>query len=132
MIEIPSTSRSRPRDRGAVALEFALVLPILLILSMGIIEFGRAYNAVISLQGAAREGARVLALANLDPSGPAKARTAVTNATVFSIDTIKTFPCSPTVDQAKVLLGETIFIGIPFLPKWPVNLKGDAAMRCGL
>jgi TadE-like protein len=51
-----------PRDRGAVAVEFALVLPLLLLLIFGIIDFGRALNAQITLTQAAREGARLEAL----------------------------------------------------------------------
>ena len=52
----------RPRDRGAAAVEFALLLPLLLLLVFGIIDFGRALNAQITLTQAAREGARVAAL----------------------------------------------------------------------
>ncbi len=57
----------RTDERAAAAVEFALVLPLLLLLIMGTIDFARAYNAHISLSGAAREGARVLALSSGDP-----------------------------------------------------------------
>jgi Flp pilus assembly protein TadG len=50
------------RDRGAAAVEFALLLPVLLLLVFGIIDFGRALNAQITLSEAAREGARLTAL----------------------------------------------------------------------
>lgn len=50
------------RDRGAAAVEFALLLPLLLFLVFGIIDFGRALNAQITLTQAAREGARLEAL----------------------------------------------------------------------
>jgi Flp pilus assembly protein TadG len=50
------------RDRGAAAVEFALLLPLLLFLVFGIIDFGRALNAQITLTQAAREGARLAAL----------------------------------------------------------------------
>lgn len=50
------------RDRGAAAVEFALLLPLLLLLIFGIIDFGRALNAQITLTQAAREGARLAAL----------------------------------------------------------------------
>jgi Flp pilus assembly protein TadG len=50
------------RDRGAAAVEFALLLPLLLLLVFGIIDFGRALNAQITLTQAAREGARLEAL----------------------------------------------------------------------
>ena len=57
--------RSSPRgrsDRGAVAVEFALLLPLLLLLVLGVVDFGRALNAQITLTQAAREGARLAAL----------------------------------------------------------------------
>ncbi|HEY7146387.1 MAG TPA: TadE/TadG family type IV pilus assembly protein [Streptosporangiaceae bacterium] len=50
------------RDRGAAAVEFALVLPLLLLLVFAIIDFGRALSAQITLTQAAREGARLTAL----------------------------------------------------------------------
>ena len=55
-------ARSAARDRGAAAVEFALLLPVLLLLVFGIIDFGRALNAQITLTQAAREGARIAAL----------------------------------------------------------------------
>ena len=72
-------------ERGAAAVEFALLLPLLLLLVFGIIDFGRAINAQITITQAAREGARAHALAqsdwrqravnaaiglNLDPNAP--------------------------------------------------------------
>ena len=50
------------RDRGAAAVEFALLLPVLLLLVFGLIDFGRALNAQITLTQVAREGARLAAL----------------------------------------------------------------------
>jgi Flp pilus assembly protein TadG len=59
-------SRRRPGngapDRGATAVELALLLPVLLLLLFGIIDLGRALNAQITLTQAAREGARLAAL----------------------------------------------------------------------
>jgi Flp pilus assembly protein TadG len=56
-----SSSRNA-RDRGATAVEFALVLPLLLLIVFGIIDFGRLLNAQLTLTQAAREGARLAAL----------------------------------------------------------------------
>lgn len=50
------------RDSGAAAVEFALVLPVLLLILFGIIDFGRAYNMQLALTQAAREGVRSVAL----------------------------------------------------------------------
>lgn len=66
---------SRASERGAVAVEFAIVAPLLVMLLLGIMEFGRAYNAQASLSAAAREGVRVMAITN----NAAAARTAAKN-----------------------------------------------------
>ncbi|MFC7849273.1 TadE family protein [Arthrobacter sp. NPDC057388] len=55
-------STTSQRDRGAVAVEFALVAPILLALVAGIVEFSHAYNLQISVTQAAREAAREMAI----------------------------------------------------------------------
>jgi Flp pilus assembly protein TadG len=51
-------------ERGAAAVEFALILPVLLLILIGIIEFSLAFNAQLSLNQAAREGARNMAIHN--------------------------------------------------------------------
>ena len=63
-------------ERGAAAVEFALVVPILLVLLLGIIEFGRAYNVQISLTHAARETARTMAIDNVWGDAVSRGRTA--------------------------------------------------------
>jgi hypothetical protein len=50
---------ARPRDRGAAAVEAALVIQILLVLVFAIIDFGRMLNAQVKVTEAAREGARL-------------------------------------------------------------------------
>ncbi len=47
------------RDEGTAALELAILLPILLFLLMGIMEFGYAFYVKNTLTNAVREGARV-------------------------------------------------------------------------
>ena len=46
------------RRRGQAVVEFALVLPVFLLLLLGAVEFGRAYLRLHLLTNAAREGAR--------------------------------------------------------------------------
>lgn len=48
--------------RGAAIVEVALTLPLLLLVSVGIFEFGRAYQTWQVLTNAAREGARIAVL----------------------------------------------------------------------
>jgi Flp pilus assembly protein TadG len=45
-------------DRGAAAVEFALILPVLLLLVLGISQFGITFYQWLEMEHAAREGAR--------------------------------------------------------------------------
>lgn len=58
MIRSNASPLRRSRDRGAAAVELALVMPLLLLIIFGIVDFGRMYNTQITLTQAAREGAR--------------------------------------------------------------------------
>lgn len=63
----------RPADRtgrGQSIVEFAVALPILLLLSVGAIELGRAYAAAVVINDAARDGARIAAGKTGASNGP--------------------------------------------------------------
>jgi Flp pilus assembly protein TadG len=49
-------------DQGSAAVEFVLVLPVLLLVLFAIVDFGRLLNAKIVLSQAAHEGARAAAI----------------------------------------------------------------------
>jgi Flp pilus assembly protein TadG len=55
-------------ERGQALLETALILPLILLVSVSIFEFGRAYQTLQVLTNAAREGARVAVLPSSTPS----------------------------------------------------------------
>ena len=120
-------------ERGASAVEFGLVLPILLILVLGIIEFGHAFQVQGTLSAAAREGARAMALRN----DPAQARDAVQEAAAA---------LSPGVTDAQIAIDPatcpvdgdedielTITYPMPFFTGFfgaEVELTGRGVMRC--
>ncbi|HZI89058.1 MAG TPA: TadE family protein [Candidatus Polarisedimenticolia bacterium] len=52
-------NQPRRRDSGEALIEIALVLPILLLISMGMLDFGRAFHAKNIVDAAAREACRV-------------------------------------------------------------------------
>lgn len=56
------TKRATNPEKGAALLEAAITIPILLLIAVGIFEFGRAYQTWQVLTNAAREGARVAVL----------------------------------------------------------------------
>lgn len=143
MHRVRETSR---REAGAAAVEFALVLPVLLLLICGTIDFARAYNAHISLSGAAREGARVLALGTGDP-------VATTQCAAPSLDTdgdgcgefaVATNPasCSGNAGQPATVTAAYDFSYITPVSNLmvlfggsglasPLTLNGIGVMRCG-
>ena len=60
--------RSIREERGASLVEFAIVMPLLMLMVMGLAEFGLAFKDHLSISSASREGARVGAAAGRDAS----------------------------------------------------------------
>jgi Flp pilus assembly protein TadG len=58
------TTRLGRDERGQALVEFALILPIILLLVVGMLEFARAWNLHQVMTDAAREGARRAVLAD--------------------------------------------------------------------
>lgn len=85
--------RSAP-DRGAAAVEFALLLPLLLLIVFGIIDFGRALNAQITLTQAAREGARVAALGGTTGQIQARATAAAPGLSPVTVTVVSACPAN--------------------------------------
>ena len=53
-----SRMRLHQRCEGAAAVEFALILPLFIVLILGLIDFGHLFFVVNTMTNAAREGAR--------------------------------------------------------------------------
>ncbi|WP_298585390.1 TadE/TadG family type IV pilus assembly protein [uncultured Kocuria sp.] len=116
-------------ERGAAAVEFALVVPILLALVLGIMEFGRAYNAQISLTHAARETARTMAITNVWTDAVTHGVGAAPSLDLESGDfTPSLTTCTPG-QQIQVTVTQNLqtITGIAD----DLTLTGKAAMRCG-
>lgn len=65
-------SRRRLRDeKGQTMVEFALALPLLLLIMFAVIQFGIVYNDYVTLTDASRAGARKAAVSRqeVDPEG---------------------------------------------------------------
>lgn len=60
----------RREDEGQSLVEFALTVPILLLLLVGVIDVGRGFQAYVSLGNAVREAARDAAVHGADSSAP--------------------------------------------------------------
>lgn len=58
--------RQRRGRRGQALVEFALILPVLLLLVLGLVDFARAWNVFQVITDAAREGARTAVVDDTD------------------------------------------------------------------
>jgi Flp pilus assembly protein TadG len=61
---------SRRRGRGQALVEFAITLPILVLLVAGVVELGRGYSFAMATSNAARDGARYVAGKTSTTNGP--------------------------------------------------------------
>ena len=73
----PRRRPRRPGEEGQALVEFALVLPLLVLLLVGIMQFGMLFYTYIDLTSATRDGARKAAVARASGTGAADTRAAI-------------------------------------------------------
>lgn len=113
-------------DRGAAAVEFALVMPLLLLVVFGIVDFGRAYNMQIALTSAAREGVRVAALGGSVADASSRTTGAAFPVTGIVVG-VTACPASPTpASDAMVTASRTYTYITPVQPV--LSLMGQPAL----
>ena len=117
---------ARRRDEGAAAVEFALVLPILVVLLFGIIEFGLVFDAQLTITHAAREGARVASVGGNVGSAVAAQTSGLTGVTY----TWKPVTNSPTRGSYYEVTVEYKYpLDIPLWGTRSLDLSSTAQMR---
>ncbi len=121
----------RSSERGAVAVEFAILAPLLIMLLLGIMEFGRAYNVQVSLSNAAREGVRVMAISNDQTAAKTAAKNAAVSLNPQLADTNFTF--SPASCTSGAQMSVTIKYTLSTLTgiAGPFPMQGVGVMVCG-
>jgi hypothetical protein len=93
------------RERGANLVEFALVVPIVLLVVIGILEVGVAFRDLLAVSNAAKEGVRVMAAMGDDPLSDCTVliKTSSALASSVSLDnllTIEIFRANPNGSQS--------------------------------
>jgi Flp pilus assembly protein TadG len=114
--------------------EFALVVPLLLLLVLGIVQFGRAYSISTTLSGAAREGARAMALQNSTSAARAAAQSAAPGISLSTGQiTVTPSSCPTSSTGSTTLVTVTITYPMTSVSKLfgtSVALHGTGVMRC--
>lgn len=120
--------------RGQGLVEFALVVPVLLLLVIGIAEFGRAWMTKNIMTGAAREAVRIAAVS--PPAGgvaPAivRGRAVLDSAglAVASIDVIDPGLAYGTITATTTYSFQPVFVGIIPALSGPFLLTSSTTMR---
>ena len=125
-------ARSRG-ERGAALVEFAIILPILLTLVFGIIEFGRGYEAKVQITGGVREGARALALGQSVSAADQAVKDAVPGIDLTGATFTNTScPAGGADGNATVKISYNLPSLTPLVPSGSINLTATGVMRCGL
>jgi Flp pilus assembly protein TadG len=117
----------RGSDRGSAIVEFAFVVPLLLVLMFGIVEVAVVARSEIQLLHAAREGARAAASSPDAAAAAAAARSALgpqgADARISVVRPAK------VGSMATVTISLRHNVAAPLFGGFPVNLGATASMR---
>ena len=111
--------------------EFALVLPILILFIFGIVEFGRAYSARVELTSAVRDGARAVALGGDGVAATKSGAPGLNPALTTTQITVNSCTIASPPPNAIVSVTYAFHYSIPLFRDgiWTLTAKG--VMQCG-
>jgi Flp pilus assembly pilin Flp len=120
------------REEGAAAVEFALILTVLVVILFGITEFGRAYSSLEIYVSAAREGARVAAVRGTPEEVMSRINEAVVGYPIGPGSPALDHTCTEdTVGQSVTVSWlQDVSIQIPFVPDLSQQVNVEAVFRC--
>lgn len=131
-----SPASGRNRERGTALIEFTLVLPVLLVLTIAVVDFGRAFFVKNVLEQAAREGARLRIVTSAADSAlvrdrvlqvAAPANVTITQLAISGPDAARQVHVEVTGEFNWIFPGVFNLLGANFTN--PTTLKGEAWMR---
>lgn len=114
----------RKSEKGNVLVEFTLIMPILLLILAGIIQFGFLLNAKIAVNSASYEAARAATLSNDLEAGAIKAAQSYASASLpgWALNERLDIEIKTTGDQPGDIVQVNIFYDVPlfFLKILPI------------
>jgi TadE-like protein len=155
-MEIPATStesrtasKKRRKERGQSLIEFALTAPMLIVLLLGLVEMGHAFNSYMTIVAASRDAARLgaqrgatagdLAMRNLVkteierlPNAPISSSCNGNNPGICITSGYHTSTPSGPIDKwvdVKVCYNHSLIIGIPGVLKDDINMCSHTTIR---
>ncbi len=120
------------RARAAAVVEFAVVLPLLLTILFGIIEYGWIFMVRQTLQQAAREGARLGILQTSDPDGVYARVDEVMLAAHLTGHTTDYTQAIPGVDPTETVVVAIPYANVSLLGNFFGGREGDLTGTCSM
>lgn len=130
--------RKAQRNDGQAAVELAIILPILVLLVFGALEFGRVFNAWIIVTQASRDGARVASVRCPQDAGCSSAVQTRVNSSLSGLDladsrmTVSGGPYT-SGDAVSVRVEHDVNLVVPLISAFfsggDVTVVGDTTMR---
>ena len=115
-------------QRGQSIVELALLLPVLLVIAMGVVDFGRAMYAYVAVSNAAQAGAEYAS------RNPAYNASAITNAVLYEAGTFLQSQSDKVVAVASEENGDRVkvvqvTVSYSFTPITPFPFTGDVPIQ---
>jgi len=147
--ESRKATKTHRKERGQSLIEFALTAPLLIVLLLGLVEMGHAFNSYMTIVAASRDAARLGA-----QRGATAGDTAMRNLVKTEIERLENAPIDPNcngdnpgicitsgyntptlngpVDKwvdVKVCYNHSLIIGIPGIVKDDINMCSHTTIR---
>ena len=101
---------ARARRPGVASVEFAVILPLLFLLLIGVWELGRIVHVQQTVNGAARDGARLAAQANVISAAGAYTQIRFDTGTPNIVDSVKAYLAASGITDHTGLVVELQFV----------------------
>lgn len=134
-LSVPN-DKARKAQRGTALIEFTLVLPMLLVMTVAAVDFGRAFFVKNVVSQAAREGVRLRAVTSSADSAMVRdrvlqvanaANVGISDITITGPDPSRQVTVKVTADFNWIFPGVFNLFGANFTN--PMSLTGEAVMR---
>jgi Flp pilus assembly protein TadG len=131
-----TANRTRAGERGTALIEFALIFPLLLLLTVAAVDLGRAFFVKNVVEQAAREGVRLRAVTSSADSALVRTRVmnvlapsnvTMTTLTITGPDGLRQVKVTVTTQFNWIFPGVFNLFGAGFTN--PMTLTGQAVMR---
>ncbi len=130
----------RRGEKGGVMSEFAFTVPLLLLLTMALLQWGLLAYGSAAATNATRHGARAGSVALADPAGVAYREALQAARTAFPLGSARVYILAPGGTPGTVLKVRVVYEGVPNflapiaglfpgLNARPFTLKGEATFR---